>query len=73
MAAALDFNVDAIVLTGGLAYDSENLVKWIKEMVSFIAPVYVYPGGDEERALAEGVLRVLRGEEKAKRYSEVVS
>ncbi len=73
MAAALDFDVDAIVLTGGLAYDSENLVKWIKEMVSFIAPVYVYPGGDEERALAEGVLRVLRGEEKAKRYSEVVS
>ena len=73
MAAALDFDVDAIVLTGGLAYDSENLVKWIEEMVSFIAPVYVYPGGDEERALAEGVLRVLREEEKAKRYSEVVS
>jgi len=72
MAAALDFDVDAIVLTGGLAYDDEFLVPWIKEMVSFIAPVYVYPGGDEERALAEGVLRVLRGEEKAKRYSEVV-
>ncbi len=72
MAAALDFDVDAIVLTGGLAYDSENLVKWIKGMVSFIAPVYVYPGGDEERALAEGALRVLRGEEKTKRYSEVV-
>ncbi len=73
MAAALEFDVDAIVLTGGLAYDSENLVSWIREMVSFIAPVYVYPGGDEERALAEGVLRVLRGEEEAKRYSEVVS
>ncbi len=72
MAAALKFEVDAIVLTGGLAYDDEFLVPWIKEMVSFIAPVYVYPGGDEERALAEGVLRVLRGEEEAKRYSEVV-
>jgi butyrate kinase len=72
MAAALDFEVDAIVLTGGLAYDKDFLVPWIKEMVSFIAPVYVYPGGDEERALAEGVLRVLRGEEQAKKYSEVV-
>ncbi len=72
MSVALVEGVDAVVLTGGLAYDEEFLVKWIKEMVSFIAPVYVYPGGDEERALAMGVLRVLRGEEKAKRYSEVV-
>ena len=72
MSVALVEGVDAIVLTGGLAYDEEFLVKWIKERVSFIAPVYVYPGGDEERALAMGVLRVLRGEERAKKYSEVV-
>ncbi len=72
MSVALVEGVDAIVLTGGLAYDEEFLVKWIKEMVSFIAPVFVYPGGDEERALAMGVLRVLRGEEKARIYSEVV-
>ncbi len=73
MAAALEFNVDAIVLTGGLAYDEKYLVRWLKNMVSFIAPVFVYPGGDEERALAEGVLRVLKGEERARVYSEVVS
>ncbi len=72
MSVALVEGVDAIVLTGGLAYDEEFLVKWIKEMVSFIAPVFVYPGGDEERALAMGVLRVLKGEEKARIYSEVV-
>ncbi|MCD6449342.1 MAG: butyrate kinase [Thermotogaceae bacterium] len=72
MAMALLEGVDAIVLTGGLAYDTEFLVKWLTEMVSFIAPVLVYPGGDEESALALGVLRTLRGEEKAKRYKEVV-
>ncbi len=72
MAMALTEGVDAIVLTGGLAYDERYIVKWIKEMVSFIAPVFVYPGGDEERALALGVLRVLRGEEKAKKYKEIV-
>ncbi len=72
MAIALEEGVDAIVLTGGLAYDEKFLVNWIRQHVSFIAPVYVYPGGDEERALAIGVLRVLRGQEKAKKYSEVV-
>jgi butyrate kinase len=44
------------------------LVNWISERVSFIAPIIVIPGEDEMRALALGVLRVLRGEEKAKEY-----
>ncbi len=69
-AAALRGDVDAIVLTGGLAYDSRYMVKWLKEYVSFIAPIIVYPGGDEEKALALGVLRVLRGQEKHKSYRE---
>jgi len=59
--------VDAIILTGGLAYGKE-FVEWIKERISFIAPVVVYPGEDEMLALAEGGLRVLRGEETAKEY-----
>jgi butyrate kinase len=67
MATVLKGNVDAIVLTGGLA-NSKMLVNWISERVSFIAPVIVIPGEDEMRALALGVLRVLRGEEKAKEY-----
>ena len=66
-ATVLKGEVDAIILTGGLAYGKE-FVEWIKERVSFIAPVVVYPGEDEMLALAEGGLRVLRGEEPAKEY-----
>lgn len=66
-AAVLKGNVDAIVLTGGLAYD-KMLVGWIKERVEFISKVVVYPGEDEMSALAFGALRVLNGEEKAKEY-----
>ncbi len=68
MIIPLNSEVDAIILTGGLAYDSDYLVPWIKEKVSCIAPVMVFPGGDEEKALAMGALRVLRGEEEAKSY-----
>lgn len=67
IATVLEGKVDAICLTGGLAYGS-RLVNWIKERVEFIAPVKVYPGEDELIALAEGGLRVLRGEEQAKEY-----
>ncbi len=67
MATVLKGEVDAIVLTGGLAR-SEMLVGWIKERVGWIAPVMVYPGEDEMLAMAQGALRVLRGEEKAKEY-----
>ncbi len=58
---------EAVVLTGGLAYD-KMLVNWIKESVEHIAEVIVYPGEDEMSALAEGALRVLRKEEEAKEY-----
>lgn len=67
MAAVLKGEVRAIVLTGGLAYSS-RLTGWIKERVAFIAPVLIYPGEDEMRALAEGGFRVLVGEEKALEY-----
>ncbi len=68
-AAVLKGKVDCIILTGGLAYDSKRTVKWISEMVSFIAPIKVYPGGDEEKALAFAARRVLNGDEEAKVYS----
>lgn len=67
MATVLRGQVDAIVLTGGVA-NSEMLVAWIRERVQFIAPVLLYPGENEMLALAQGALRVLRGEEEAKRY-----
>lgn len=66
-AAVLEGKVDAVCLTGGLAYD-KGLVSWIKERVEFISQVRVYPGEDEMIALAEGGLRVLRGEEEARKY-----
>jgi butyrate kinase len=66
-AAVLCGQVDAIVLTGGIAH-SKMLTGWIKERVEFISQVMIYPGEDEMSALAEGGLRVLRGEEKAKEY-----
>ncbi len=56
--------VDAILLTGGIAY-SEYITSYIREHVEFIAPVVVYPGEDEMLSLALGGLRVLRGEEQA--------
>jgi butyrate kinase len=59
--------IDMICLTGGLAYD-ELLTGWIKERVGFIGEVRIYPGEDEMIALAEGGLRVLRGEEQVKEY-----
>lgn len=65
--AVLRGEVDAVVITGGLAYSS-MLVSWIEKRVSFIAPVKIYPGEDEMEALAAGGLRVLTGQEKAKTY-----
>ena len=62
--------VDAILLTGGIAY-SKYVTEYIRERVEFIAPVVVYPGEDEMLSLALGGLRVLRGEETAKTYHKV--
>ena len=66
-AAVLCGKVDAIILTGGIAY-AEAVTTYIKERVSFIAPVITYGGEDELLALAQGVLAILKGEEKAKEY-----
>lgn len=67
MAAVLDGRVDAILLTGGIAY-SKLVTAYITEKVKFIAPVKVYPGEDEMRALAVNGLMVLRGEIAPKEY-----
>lgn len=72
MATVLGGRVDAIVLTGGLAY-SEMLTNFIEESVDFIAPVIIKAGEDEMTALNEGVTRVLTGEETAKIYEEEVN
>ena len=68
LVAVVAGDVDAIVLTGGLAY-SERFVGWIRKRVESFARVMVYPGEDEMRALVEGALRVLRGEEAPREYT----
>nr|WP_321462337.1 butyrate kinase [uncultured Cohaesibacter sp.] len=65
MAAALEGKLDAIILTGGMAY-SDRLVSEVSKYVDWIAHVTVYPGEEELTALSEGVVRVLSGEEKAR-------
>ncbi len=69
MAAVMAGKVDAIVMTGGIAYD-KRFVKWICERTDFLAPCIIMPGEDEMRSLALGGLRVLRGDEEAKTWSE---
>lgn len=63
-------NVEAIILTGGIAY-SEMFTGMVKELVDYIAPVIVYAGENEMQSLALGGLRVLRGEEEAKAFTKV--
>ncbi len=66
-AVVLKGEVDAIAITGGIAYDNQ-FTDWIKESVEFLGRVLIYPGEDEMLALAEGGLRVLRGDEEALDY-----
>ena len=67
MAAALSGKVDAILLTGGIAYGKE-MMQQLADMVSFIAPVKVYPGEDEMAALAGNALAVMEGREEVRKY-----
>ncbi|MBO0586390.1 butyrate kinase [Sporosarcina sp. E16_8] len=66
-AAVLHGQVDAIILTGGLAY-GKGFVKDITSRIDWISDIVVFAGEDELQALAEGALRVLTGEEIAKIY-----
>ena len=66
-ASALNMNVDAIYITGGMAFD-KNFCGILKEHFGKIAPVHVYPGEDEMLALALNGLMVLNGEAQSKVY-----
>jgi len=68
MATVLKGKIEAIILTGGIAHN-KILVKKVKDRVGWIAPLVVYPGEEEMKALAEAVIRVINGEEKVKIYS----
>jgi butyrate kinase len=68
MASVLHGRVDAIILTGGMAYQ-DSAVNRIREMVEYIAEVVVYPGEDEMKALAFNALLALDGKLEIKTYS----
>ena len=68
MFTVLKGEVDAIILTGGLAY-SNYFTNLISERVYKLAPVHVYPGEDEMKALAMNAVRILTGVEEPLVYS----
>ena len=68
MAAVLRFQVDGILITGGIAHDKY----FTNEIIAYchrLAPVHVYPGEDEMKALAMNGLSVLRNETEVKEYT----
>lgn len=69
-AAALRGEVDAIILTGGLAYD-KCLVQQLTDYIRFLAPVCVQPGEFEMEALAAGAIRALCGETPILSYTGI--
>ncbi len=70
MSAVLSGDVDAIVLTGGMAR-SKYLANEIGDYTSYIAPIKVFPGEDEMAALAENAFSVISGESEAFSYKEI--
>ena len=67
MASVLHGRVDAIILTGGMAYQESN-INSIRTMVEYISEVVVYPGEDEMKALAFNALMALDGKLEIKIY-----
>lgn len=68
ISAVLNGEIDAIILTGGLTHN-KMIVNYIKKMISFIAPVHIYPGGDEMNALALNGYYVVTGQIDHKVYN----
>lgn len=66
-AAVLKGKIDAVILTGGLAY-SKLLTDYLQDRIGFLGKIILYPGEDELLALVLGVLRVLEGTEQVKEY-----
>ncbi len=66
-AVVLQGKADAILLTGGIAY-GKPMMDQITEYVSWIAPVYIYPGEDEMKALAFNAMLIATHQIEAKDY-----
>lgn len=68
MSTVLKGEVDAIILTGGIAY-GKPFVDEVSARIAHLGEIFVYPGEDEMRSLAMNGLRILKGEEEPKVYS----
>lgn len=68
LATVVEGRADAIILTGGIAYNAD-IVSFISSKVSFIAPVVAYPGENELESLAENGYGILSGEFPVRQYS----
>ncbi len=68
MAVALQGQVDAIILTGGIA-NGKPFTDLVTRYCDWIAEVVVMPGEYELEALVDGALRVVRGEIEANIYT----
>ena len=66
---AVNGKVDQILITGGIAY-SEWLTGLLKERLSFIAPITLYPGENEMESLATGAYEALTGETEIQRIED---
>ncbi|WP_407268308.1 butyrate kinase [Radiobacillus sp. PE A8.2] len=69
MSVVLQGQVDAIAITGDLAY-SKPFVRLISSKIDWISDVFIYPGQNEMQSLALGTLRVLRNQEEVKQYPQ---
>lgn len=67
LSAALEGKVDAVIVTGGVAYD-KMFMSWIEKKISFIADLVVYPGEDEMQSLAEGCFYAVNGDISVSEY-----
>jgi len=67
MTAVLCGRVDAIILTGGIAY-SEEFVRCVRERISFCGPIILRPGEEEMESLAYYLNSVLDGTIQPKDY-----
>jgi butyrate kinase len=67
MAPPLCGNIDAVILTGGMAY-SEYITTEVTRRVQYLGKIMVFPGENEMESLALGALRILRGEEICNEY-----
>lgn len=71
MASVLDFDMDGIIVTGGVA-NEKYLASEITRKCERLGKIFIFPGENENEAIAGSVWRVLTGAEKAMRWPDCI-